>query len=139
MMRLLSETTYPAETRALAAVRSEVHEACRQAGGGEACAEAVVLAVNEACMNVIQHGYGFATGREFLLRLGVDDDVFVVQLQDNGHLVCDGDLRPREFDEIRPGGLGVRFMRELMDEVAYVGASPGFVNCLQLRKRIAPA
>jgi sigma-B regulation protein RsbU (phosphoserine phosphatase) len=46
------------------------------------------------------------------------------------------DLRPRDLDELRPGGLGVRFMRELMDDVSYVQAPEGFTNCLQLSKRI---
>ena len=81
--------------------------------------------------------YGPAGGGELLLRLGVDDDVFVVQLLDNGRPVADADLRPRPLDEIRPGGLGVRFMRELMDDLAYIQAPAGFVNCLQLRKRIS--
>lgn len=137
MMNWLLDQCFPAETRFLAAIRASVREVCRQVGRGDAWEDAVVLAVNEACMNVIQHGYGLAGGGELLLRLGVDDDVFVVQLLDNGRQVADADLRPRDLAEIRPGGLGVRFMRELMDDLAYIEAPAGFVNCLQLRKRIS--
>ena len=137
MMNWLLDQCFPAETHALAVVRARVREVCQRVGGGDAWEDAVVLAVNEACMNVIQHGYGPAGGGELLLRLGVDDDVFVVQLLDNGRPVADADLCPRPLDEIRPGGLGVRFMRELMDDLAYIEAPAGFVNCLQLRKRIS--
>jgi anti-sigma regulatory factor (Ser/Thr protein kinase) len=59
-----------------------------------------------------------------------------VHLLDNGLPATDADLRPRALDELRPGGLGVRFMRELMDGVAYQPAPEGFTNCLQLSKRI---
>ena len=56
--------------------------------------------------------------------------------RDNGLPATDADLRPRELHELRPGGLGVRFMRELMDGVAYQPPPEGYANCLQLSKRI---
>ena len=80
MMNWLLNQCFPAETHVLAVIRARVREVCQQVGCGDAWEDAVVLAVNEACMNVIQHGYGPAGGGELLLRLGVDDDVFVVQL-----------------------------------------------------------
>ena len=151
-METLLDQTFPASTEVLSEVRSAVRDACQRARGddkcgdksgeecsdksGEECSEKMVLAINEGCMNIIQHGYGFADGQHFTLRLGVDDGVLQALLLDNGLPASDGDLRPRELDELRPGGLGVHFMRELMDGVAYVQAPEGFANCLQLSKRI---
>jgi sigma-B regulation protein RsbU (phosphoserine phosphatase) len=139
-MVLLLDQSFPASTEVLAEVRLAVRDACQHAcrgdKSGDQCIEQMVLAINEACMNIIQHGYGFADGKHFTLRLGVDDDVLVALLLDNGLPASDADLRPRELDELRPGGLGVHFMRELMDGVAYVQAPEGFANCLQLSKRI---
>jgi len=143
-METLLDQTFPASTEVLSEVRSAVRDACQRARGddkcgdksGEECSEKMVLAINEACMNIIQHGYGFADGQHFTLRLGVDDGVLQALLLDNGLPASDGDLCPRELDELRPGGLGVHFMRELMDGVAYVQAPEGFANCLQLSKRI---
>ena len=139
-MVLLLDQSFPANTEVLSEVRLAVREACRRAScgdeSGEECSEQMVLAINEACMNIIQHGYGFADGQQFTLRLGVDDGVLLAFLLDNGMPASDADLRPRELDELRPGGLGVHFMRELMDGVAYVQAPEGFTNCLQLSKRI---
>ena len=132
----LFEQTFPASAEALAGLRTEVRAACQQAGCDEECAGQVVLAVNEACMNIIQHGYAFAEGGRFTLRLAKDDRVVVIHLLDNGRAVLDADLRPRDFDALRPGGLGVSFMRELMDVVSYQPPPPCFTNCLQLRKRI---
>ena len=139
-MVLLLDRSFPASTEVLSEVRSCARDACQQAcrGGisGEECSEQMVLAINEACMNIIQHGYGFADGKRFTLRVSVDDGVLLALLLDNGLLACDADLCPRNLDELRPGGLGVHFMRELMDGVAYVQAPEGFTNCLQLSKRI---
>ena len=135
-MEKLLDQTFPATSEALSELRATLRDACQRAGCGEECGEQVVLAINEACMNIIQHGYAFADGQSFTLRLSVDDAVLVVLLLDNGQAVTDADLRPRALDELRPGGLGVRFMRELMDGVAYQPAPEGFTNCLQLSKRI---
>ena len=139
-MEILLDQDFAETTEVLAAVRAAVRAACQRTSHGEPCSEEcseqVVLAINEACMNVIQHGYRFAGGQHFKLRLAVDDAVLVAYLLDNGLPASDADLRPREFDELRPGGLGVRFMRELMDSVAYVEAPQSFTNCLQLSKRI---
>ncbi len=135
-MAFLLDKVFDAQTEALASVRNAVSAACQQAGCAEECGEQVVLAINEACMNVIQHGYGFAEGASFALRMRFDDGLLTAYLLDNAMPVGDADLRPRALEELRPGGLGVRFMRELMDEVAYVPAPEGYVNCLQLSKRI---
>ena len=133
----LLDKTFDARTEALASIRDAVRTACRQAGCSDECGEQVVLAINEACMNVIQHGYAFAEGKSFALHLFVDDGILTAHLLDNALLVSDSDLRPRAIEELRPGGLGVRFMRELMDSVAYVEAPAGFANCLQLSKRVS--
>ncbi len=135
-MKTLLDQTFRATSDILSELRATLREACQRAGCGEECNEQVVLAINEACMNIIQHGYAFADGQYFSLRLSVDDAVLVVHLLDNGLPASDADLRPRALDELRPGGLGVRFMRELMDGVAYQPAPEGFTNCLQLSKRI---
>ena len=135
-MAALFEQSFAATSEVLASVRGAVRTVGQQVGASEPCSEQLVLAINEACMNVIQHAYRFADGHRFTLRLGVDDAVFVAHLLDNGVPASDADLCPRELDELRPGGLGVRFMRELLDGVAYIDAPPGFTNCLQLTKRI---
>ncbi len=135
-METLLDRFFPADTAALAEVRSAVREACHLAGAGEECTEEVVLAANEACMNIIQHGYGFAGGERFCVRLHVHDGALVVRFLDCGRPVAEGDLRPRSLDELRPGGLGVHFMREVMDKVEVLPAPDGFTNLLQLTKRM---
>ena len=130
------EQTFAAEAATLATLRAAVRDYCAGLACPHELSEQLVLAINEAGMNIIKHGYAGATGQSFTLRLRCDDDVLTADLLDNGQPACDADLRPRKLDEIRPGGLGVHFMRELLDSMAYVQAPQGFTNCLQLKKRI---
>ncbi len=77
----------------------------------------IVLAVNEACMNVIQHAYANEPG-EMLLQVGrCTATHWVFRLTDFAAPVCLQDLRPRRLRELRPGGLGVHFMRAVMDRI----------------------
>jgi len=133
---LLFERDFPALPSSLAELRAELQAACQQAGCGEDCTAQIVLAANEAGMNIIQHGYGFAADRSFRLRVLRSDDRLQVQLLDNARAASLSDLCPREIEDLRPGGLGVRFMREVMDRIEYLPAPAGYTNLLQLSKRI---
>ena len=135
-MDTLLDQSFPAATESLAAVRSALRTVCQQLGCSEDCSGELVLAVNEACMNIIQHGYAFTTGQQFQLRLLRDGDMLRVQLLDNGRVASLADLCPRALEDLRPGGLGVRFMREVTEAVEYLPPPAGFSNLLQLSKRI---
>ena len=141
-MQLIAELRLPALPDRLALVRSCVREAAKLAGCDETTVENLVLAVNEACMNVIQHGYGFATGQEMLLRVRKEQEreqergALVFELFDHAQPVIVEEVKPRPLDEIRPGGLGVHLIRTIMDEMTFVEPPPGFGNLLRMVKRI---
>lgn len=128
---------FPAQTAALAEVRAALDAACRDAGMGERATGDLVLAVNEACMNVIQHGYAYAPDAVFRLRLLQDGGMLHVHVLDNARPAGLDDLCPRALDDLRPGGLGVHFMRQLSDGIDYLPAPAGYGNLLQISKRIA--
>lgn len=135
-MDALRDAVFPSVTGILAEVRALVRETCGRGGCGKECTEQIVLAVNEACMNIIQHGYRYAADRTFRISLFSNQGEMVVHLLDNGQPASDSDLRPRELGDLRPGGLGVRFMHEVMDTVGYLPPPEGFANLLQLKKKI---
>lgn len=135
-MEALFDRSFSADTAILREVRAAVDKACRQAGCGDECAGQIVLAANEAGMNVIQHAYAFDAGRSFRVQCYVNGDTLVVRFLDNGRPVTESDLCPRELDDLRPGGLGVRFMREMTDKVECLPPPEGYTNLLQLTKRI---
>lgn len=132
--QLLAELRLHAHPEQLPAVRACVREAVKLAACDDGMAEQLVLAVNEACMNVIQHGYRFASDREMLLRILRQPGALVFELLDQAPPVHVEEIKPRPLEEIRPGGLGVHFMRTIMDEVAFVEPPAGYGNLLRMVK-----
>ncbi|MBK9444691.1 MAG: ATP-binding protein [Betaproteobacteria bacterium] len=135
-MTTLLACNYPANTETLATVRSAVLEAATRAGASTDGANDIVLAVNEACMNVIQHGYRFAPDKVFRIELSTADDTLEILLCDNGEAVSERQLKPRALDDLRPGGLGVHFIRALTDTMTYLPPDDTWRNRLQMKKRV---
>ena len=128
---------FPASPPALAGIRAATAAACQAAGCPDESTQAIVLAVNEACMNVIQHAYAGESGHSLRVRLVEEDGLVTASILDHGRPADNADLRPREYADLRPGGLGVSFMRDSMDKVTFVPPPAGYSNCLILSKRLA--
>lgn len=135
-MKTLLSTEFPASAASLADMRDAVRTACRATGCDEATTGQWVVAINEACMNIIQHGYHHASGQRLHIEMLADEKRQLAILSDNGESVRLEDLRPRELDELRPGGLGVRFMRELTDTMEYLPPDENWRNRLQMTRRL---
>ncbi len=116
VVQLLSQPRYLAPTRRL------VHEFCRQFGFDDRGAGQVALAVDEALCNVIRHGYGKQADGPIWIQLWPvaslerrNAGVRIV-IEDEANQIDPANIKGRELDEIRPGGLGVHIIREVMDE-----------------------
>lgn len=95
-----------------------------------------VLAVNEACANIMQHAYKGQCSGDIILEIHRKQNELCVRLTDFAEPVDKSVCKPRQLDEIRPGGLGVHFMHELMDEVRFLKTETGVGNILQMKKKI---
>jgi serine phosphatase RsbU (regulator of sigma subunit)/anti-sigma regulatory factor (Ser/Thr protein kinase) len=114
--------TFKSRDDFLPEIRTQVQNACVDAGINPKITMAILLAIEEACSNVIRHAYLFQEG---IIRLviNVESDRITFTLVDTG--------RGFEFsqDEIpdlvkyvetgRKGGLGLYLIRKVMDEVDY--------------------
>lgn len=132
-----------AETQNLAVVREFLHSAIKRSSLPTGDANKVVLAVDEAVANTIQHGYeGMEKGNVEVL-IDADDNSFKVRIRDNGvsYDSAEGSAERAELDlqqHIASGnkrGLGLFIMRKVMDEVRYTSRE-GEVNELTLVKYI---
>ena len=123
----------PAQPDSLQKLRALVRECAEARGFHREAVEQLVLAVNEACMNVIQHGYQGQPGSIELHIVPIDDGI-EFRVHDSAAPVSLDDWRPRALDDLRPGGLGVHFIREIMDEVEYVPVAGDIGNSLRMRK-----
>ncbi|HMM74688.1 MAG TPA: SpoIIE family protein phosphatase [Gammaproteobacteria bacterium] len=125
-----------ADPRELAQIRTIVQEAAEAAGCGAKCVADIVMAVNEACMNIIQHAYKGDPAGTIDVEMRRDGEALEVWLRDHAPVVDPDDIKPRPLEELRPGGLGTFFIRAAMDDCTYgnLGACNG--NYVRMTKRI---
>ena len=129
------EGRFQAQASSLREIRGAVHSTCEDLGVAEACAHDVVLAVDEACQNIIRHAYSGESG-EILVRIARKDADLVINLIDFAPEIDPASIRPRDLDDVKPGGLGTHLIAEIMDRVEFVDAPPDCGNMLLMVKRI---
>ena len=129
------ERSYPARPESLSAIRTAVAKVACELGCSAGLAQDVVLAVDEACQNIIRHAYRGGDG-DMVIHVGREDDLLVIRLMDFAPPVEVAKIRSRPLDEVRPGGLGVHLMRSVMDHVEFLPPPAGIGNLLQMVKRI---
>jgi anti-sigma regulatory factor (Ser/Thr protein kinase) len=106
------EVTVPAQAAGLGELRAAVDEFARRHGADEDARDAIVLAINEACSNVVRHAYG-PDGGPLHLKARARGEFIQVLVSDNGTPVA---------DPTGPGaGLGLRIIKELADDVDIEG------------------
>jgi serine/threonine-protein kinase RsbW len=129
----------PSSTENLAMIREFVTAVGRQAQLEETDISNLELAVDEACANVIEHAYGHDITKEVVVRAKFDDESMCISVIDEGR-GFDPDKTPQDsveqlIHERKSGGLGIRLIKKLMDEVSYE-IVPGQKNELHMTKKI---
>ncbi len=136
----LDDTTFlyrfAARAKLLQGVRNAVRSYLVQKGIAEAITNDIVLVVDEACQNVIRHAYRGEESGDIVLEMSLIGPSLIIQLRDFAPEIDALTVAPRKLDDPTPGGLGTRFMREIMDEVAYLRPSDGIGNLLRMTKQI---
>ena len=130
--------TRAAELPTLAVFRDFIDAACLRRGIDAATCYDLKLAMDEACTNVITHGYAGMNPGSLILDLEFEPRQVVVTITDFGH-----PFEPYEPDapdasaalEDRPtGGFGLFFIYSTMDQVDYQTTEEG--NRLILTKKL---
>jgi sigma-B regulation protein RsbU (phosphoserine phosphatase) len=130
------EIRFSSQSAQLQRVRNEIRAVCTQYLCSNECVDHIVIAVNEACANIIEHAYGGECDAEIVLRIFRDGQALVFHLIDHARPSDKDCLRPRAIDLSRPGGLGVVLINEVMDDVRFLECAPADGNVLEMRKRI---
>ena len=109
----------------------------------------IELACDEACTNIIEHAYGGENVGEIAISWRLEGASFVITFHDNGRSFNPETIpRPTlpptppaspspsdiDSDNIKVGGLGIYFMRQLMDDVQFK-FDPKTGNTLTLVKK----
>jgi len=125
---------------ARAAELKRIREAVREGVAGCACSAKstadIVLAIDEACQNIIRHAYRGDSDNVIELEVEHRGDCLVFSLVDHAPAIDPNRVKPRELEDLRPGGLGTHFIRRVMDEVKFQRPASGRGNLLTMVRRI---
>ncbi len=133
------ELIVKSKTDNLTDIRNFVSNGALSAGVPSKVVDNIILAVDEACTNIIKHAYKYFPEGEIVIRLELTLDKFTVIIIDHGmpfnpESIQDPDLQ-KYYVQHRVGGLGMFLMKSLMDEVKYISV-PGKYNQVLLSKNI---
>lgn len=115
MKRKLSFTSDPGE---LAEVRAEIRGFLEECSFNECAGELLVLALDEACTNIIRHAYNKEV-KPVRLEMERTPEELRFTLRDYGKSCDPKKIKSRPLKDIRPGGVGVHIIKEAFDEVVY--------------------
>ncbi|NQV82642.1 MAG: SpoIIE family protein phosphatase, partial [Rhodospirillales bacterium] len=133
---LLLTLSVPSQADRLTLIRGAVSEAAKFCGCKKDVVRDVVIAVDEACQNIIRHAYGGSPNGEIELKICRGDGELIILLRDFAETIDTSKVKPRDLDDIKPGGLGTHFIRETMDEVEFLAPPLDGGNLLRLMKRL---
>ena len=132
----LLELRIEARADRLKTVRSAVRECVGGCGVGPDCTGDVVMAVDEACQNIIRHAYRGEPGGTIELTIDRRGAELVFSLRDEAPPIDPARVKPRDLADVRPGGLGTHLISEVMDEARFVPVSSDRGNLFRMVKRI---
>ena len=129
-MRLSLDLSLPTDMSLLATTRRALRSYLLDFGASVEVSDDVILAVDEACTNVLQHAYPNGGVEEnFRLHVELRGDGILIEVLDDGvgfdgfgYLA--GHRRPEDFEEPAPSGRGLDVMRKLMTTVEVESPTP---------------
>lgn len=131
-MRTSLSLSLPRDAMTIPVARRICASAMQVLGVTQTCIDELVVAISEACTNVLDH---VEDGDEYDVVVSVDDQHCEVEVIDRGYGFAAEGLGHRNADTVAEGGRGIQLIRALMDSVAFQvrqdGASVHMVKTLQ--------
>ena len=109
----------PSHPRFLSVIRMAVYQVAKEMQFDKKEVKNIVLAIDEACTNVIKYAYRNKYNQKMILTAEDKGERLEVSIRDFGKKAKPGSLRHRPLKKVRPGGLGIFLIRKTMDEVDY--------------------
>ncbi len=107
--------TIPSHPKYLSVVRAVTSKVGAVCGINDSVTDGIKLAVDEACSNVIKHAYRGDIGKKIVVKYKVTKKSFEVTIEDNGIKSDVESMKGRDLDDLKPGGLGIHFIRKIFD------------------------
>ncbi len=109
----------PSNPKFLYVIRSAMYPVILEAGFSKKEARLLILALDEACSNIIKYAYEGDTTKPISVTATIMSGEFRLELRDTGKKADVSKIAPRDLADVRPGGLGTHFMNVAFDSVKY--------------------
>lgn len=134
----MSTTTFPGRYKSLARISEFVSQYAQEAGLDETATYTVLVAVDEACTNIIEHAYGGEGRGDIQCACDVKDDSLTITLRDWGGPFDPASVPEPDFNvplqELQLRGVGLVLMKKIMDGIIF-SSTPDGENVLTMIKR----
>ncbi len=97
----------------------------------------IILAVDEACSNIIKHSCKNDDTRTIDLSIHLKANALVISILDDGILFGIDELKSRDLREVKPGGMGLHIIKQVMDTVVYSCTPEGFNKIKMIKKLVS--
>ncbi len=121
----------PRETLSIPVIRRVLGDALRGLGVSDACIADILVAISEACTNVVQHAE--STSR-YEVTVGVEGGQCTLKVVDRGHGFNDEPEKSVHMDA--ESGRGINIMKALVDDVTF-DSRPEYGTVVRLHKRLS--
>jgi anti-sigma regulatory factor (Ser/Thr protein kinase) len=132
------QITRAAELESLSAFREFISDCCAKFKIPDGTVFDLKLAVDEACTNIIEHGYKGMDPGSIILSFRIESDRILVQITDFGHIFEPADAPKPDveaaLEDRELGGLGLYLIYQTMDNIDYQASDDG--NTLTFTKYI---
>ena len=137
-MNLSESKDFPVNTASLKEVRVFSRDVFEKISLPQEQKEELVLAIAEAAQNIVKHAYKGVTetNDKMEIKISLTDNQLEIGFYDKGKPVVPGNVQHRKLDDIKPGGLGTFFIKQIMDGAVFQKDKEGWVNHLVLTKKI---
>ncbi len=133
---LLFVLRVPARADRLQLVRAAVRAGLAPLGCSAAWLRDLVIAIDEACQNVVRHAYTPDAPGDMEVGLWLEGGRVVARLRDFAPPVDPARVCPRDLADVRPGGLGTHFIRAVTDRCGFLDPPDDGGNLFEMIKAL---
>ncbi len=107
------------DPRYLSLLREVTGRFCMISGIDDQTTGRIKLAVDEACSNVIKYAYHGDRSKRIGVKYECSKKQFSVVIEDSGEKADPENIKGRDLEDVRPGGLGLHFIKRVFDRVEF--------------------
>ena len=100
-------------------VRQKVRQAISEFQFSGCDVDTLILAIDESVQNIIRYAYNMDKEKKINFEILKENQNLIFKIRDFGKQVPLDQIQSRDLNDVKPGGLGVHFIKSIAKEVKY--------------------